>query len=646
MRSVKRFLYLCLIGLAHAAYALTLPQMPTTIPDVNVASRPSIWRNNNKQVQTTHFSRQDIEQSPVVTLSDFLKQSQSIVRLTNNSGNASDTALSIRGFGDNAAANSLILIDGFPLTNPSLLAPAFNSIPLLDIERIEIIQGSEGTLWGDQAVGGVVNIITRHPKKWFTSMNASAGSFGKGYASLLAGDKLASGFFYKAFGLYNSSANYREHNRTSNHSGAAQAGLDYARGTLSLYVQVYTNRINLPGGLNAEQYHDHPTWASNDVNFAYDKTELLQLLNKHELTSNWLLETRLSYHNVTGNGLVFAPFYRRDELTNLSPRLIGKWQTIKFTAGYEGQLSSYRLLQRQTGSSASANQQHVFLQAVSALSKQFDLTLGARLAKQTNQFINVAGQQIASTDQVAVTEQGLTFKANDRLSFFIRRDGNFSFPKANEQSLLPTNITALKAQTGTSYEAGGEWQSKQARTQLNVYHLTLNNEIAFNPTQTEAQPFGAFTNLDKTSRRGITLTESYRFTQAVWLDSQLNYVDARFATGENVNKRIPAVPALTGNVGLNYAATSNWWLKYALLYNGNRYASENVSNQGGPMPGYWIHDASIQYLIAPVTVSFEVSNVFNQLYPAYAYYNPDTQANTYYPGVGRSYLLTIKVDIA
>ena len=82
---------------------------------------------------------------------------------------SSQTALSIRGFGDNAAANSLILVDGFPLANVSLLTPNFNSIALSDIERIDIIQGSQGSLWGNQAVGGVLNIVTRHPEKWLAN---------------------------------------------------------------------------------------------------------------------------------------------------------------------------------------------------------------------------------------------------------------------------------------------------------------------------------------------------------------------------------------------------------------------------------------------------------------------------------------------
>lgn len=128
------------------------------IPEVNLLYNPFKRQQIYEEAQLSAINRSVIKISPVVDLTQLLKQEQSIVRLINNSGDYSQVAFSIRGFGDNAVANSLILVDGFPLTNPSLLVPNFNSISLVDIERMEITQGSEGVLWGDQAVGGVMNI--------------------------------------------------------------------------------------------------------------------------------------------------------------------------------------------------------------------------------------------------------------------------------------------------------------------------------------------------------------------------------------------------------------------------------------------------------------------------------------------------------
>jgi iron complex outermembrane receptor protein len=315
------------------------------------------------------------------------------------------------------------------------------------------------------------------------------------------------------------------------------------------------------------------------------------------------------------------------------------------TLGYDGQTSNYRLSQRQTHSYANATQQNLYLQTIIPLTNKLDLTLGARGAVQDDSVEVNVGRRINSVDRVFVSEQGITFHPQKALSFFLRRDGNFSFPKANEQTLLPKNVISLDVQTGTSYEIGSEWLTEKQRAGINLYRLNLQNEIAFNPTQTTTQPFGAFNNLDRTLRYGLSLTESYRLTAKLNLNGQFNYVDARFSAGLNSGKRIPAIPAITGNIGLNYNFTSRWQAKYGLLYTSSRIASEDVTNSGKTVSSYWINNLAIQYNLKPVIVSFEVVNLLNQSFSTYTYYNPAAKSNTYYPGMGRSYLLTLKVNL-
>ena len=62
-----------------------------------------------------------------------------------------------------AFANTLILIDGIPLNDPSNINSEFdvNTFPTYQIERIEILKGAQSSLYGSDAVAGVVNIITK-----------------------------------------------------------------------------------------------------------------------------------------------------------------------------------------------------------------------------------------------------------------------------------------------------------------------------------------------------------------------------------------------------------------------------------------------------------------------------------------------------
>lgn len=614
------------------------------IPDVNVNPNKAWAKKTGERIQTTHIPREQIAETPVVNLTELLRQEQSIVRVTESSSDPTQTALSLRGFGDNAVANSLILVDGFPLTHPSLLAPNFNSIPLSDIERIDIFQGSEGILWGNQAVGGVVNIITRHPKGGFVDTLMGVGSFNKAYFSLLGADKFQNGTFLKAYGFSSKTSNYRDHSQQTNDNVAAQAGLDYARGTLSVYLQSYNNTSNFPGGITEQQFYDNPRAATDFNSHAYYRTQLIRLLSKHAINDQWLLETRLAYQHTDGNGWVTFNYDREDALGSISPRLIGTFYGSKITLGYDGQRTRFQLHNTKIDSRVQTQQNNLYGQGVIPLTATLDLTLGARAAQQQNTIESVLGSPYDTANRIFVTEQGLAYHPNQIWSFFLRRDGNFSFPKANE--ILTTASSTLDAQTGTSYETGAERRTEKQRSQISLYRLDLDNEIAYDPTPTALRPFGAFNNLDKTRRYGITLTESYQFTPKLLLASQLNYVNARFAAGPQSGKDVPAVPAFTGNLNINYAFTPKWQTKYGLLYTGTRYASDDVNNMGRRVPGYWLNNASLQYqLFKEVMMSAEIINLFDVHYSTYTYYNARMKMNTYYPAAGRNYLFTVKAAI-
>ncbi|MGV8837097.1 TonB-dependent receptor plug domain-containing protein, partial [Cellvibrio sp.] len=105
------------------------------------------------------ITEEEIRVSGAKLLSEVLR-TQAGIQLTDSDGSgARNVTASMRGL--SGANNVLVLVDGRKLNNPSLAAPALNTVSLKDVERIEIVQGSAGVLYGDQAVGGVINIITR-----------------------------------------------------------------------------------------------------------------------------------------------------------------------------------------------------------------------------------------------------------------------------------------------------------------------------------------------------------------------------------------------------------------------------------------------------------------------------------------------------
>lgn len=105
----------------------------------------------------------DIERSGVTTIPDALRMVPGVVVARSDSNS---WAISIRGFNSTLANKLLVLIDGRTVYNPvfgGTLWEAHN-LMLEDIERIEVIRGPGGALWGANAVNGVINIITKHTR--------------------------------------------------------------------------------------------------------------------------------------------------------------------------------------------------------------------------------------------------------------------------------------------------------------------------------------------------------------------------------------------------------------------------------------------------------------------------------------------------
>src|SRR5207245_1575913 len=109
------------------------------------------------------ITREDIRRSGYTSIPEILRLAPNlqVARVS-----ASTYAISARGFNSTSANKLLVLIDGRTVYTP-LFSGVFWDVQdtmIEDIERIEVISGPGGTLWGSNAVNGVINIITRHSR--------------------------------------------------------------------------------------------------------------------------------------------------------------------------------------------------------------------------------------------------------------------------------------------------------------------------------------------------------------------------------------------------------------------------------------------------------------------------------------------------
>ena len=103
------------------------------------------------------ITRKDIENSKAPLLLDVLRQVPGL-EVTRTQGIGGTTSLFIRGA---SAAQTLVFVDGVQMNSPTSGAFNFANLTTDNIERVEILRGPQSTLYGSEAIGGVVNIITK-----------------------------------------------------------------------------------------------------------------------------------------------------------------------------------------------------------------------------------------------------------------------------------------------------------------------------------------------------------------------------------------------------------------------------------------------------------------------------------------------------
>ena len=140
-------------------------------------------RNPIKQSLTgkvvTVINQQELARHTGKTLTDVLNTQASLI--VNGSGNTAGTNQDVYMRGA-SAGKTLILIDGIPVYDASGISGAYdlNFIPIDQVERVEIVKGSLSTLYGSDAIAGVINIITKKgdAKKISITTDLAAGTYG------------------------------------------------------------------------------------------------------------------------------------------------------------------------------------------------------------------------------------------------------------------------------------------------------------------------------------------------------------------------------------------------------------------------------------------------------------------------------------
>ena len=147
------------------------------------------------------ITREEIERSGATSLPEalLLAPGVEVARI-----DADHWSVSVRGFAGQFSKSLLVLIDGRSVYTPLFSGVYWDAqnVMIEDVDRIEVIRGPGGTIWGANAVNGVINIITKNAKdtRGFTS-NMGGGNVEQGVADMRYGGTSASGFSYRLYTL-------------------------------------------------------------------------------------------------------------------------------------------------------------------------------------------------------------------------------------------------------------------------------------------------------------------------------------------------------------------------------------------------------------------------------------------------------------
>ncbi len=189
----------------------------------------------------------DIRRSGVTSLPEALRLAPGVevARI-----DANKWSIGIRGFGSRLSRSVLVMIDGRTVYTP-LFAGTYWEVQdtmLEDIDRIEVIRGPGGTIWGPNAVNGVINIITKRPADTRgTLVSAGGGNVDQGFLNFRYGCGNDKGFAYRVYGKgFTDGPQYHPDGRNFDDWRASQAGFrmewnpnNNSRDTFTLQGDIY-----------------------------------------------------------------------------------------------------------------------------------------------------------------------------------------------------------------------------------------------------------------------------------------------------------------------------------------------------------------------------------------------------------------------
>ncbi|HYM70884.1 MAG TPA: TonB-dependent receptor [bacterium] len=566
------------------------PGPPTfQLPDIEVAGkRPQLPSTTPASVSV--ITSDEIAAMGALTVADVLRVLPEVF-VKSSGGPGALTTVSIRG---QASTRVLVLVDGVPLNRPDQQSVDLSTLPIQNVERVEVLRGPFSALYGSSALGGVVNIVTRTAPQ--TSVSSRAGSFGEN-ANVVSGGGTIGNLTYLVQGILTGSTGFATDNDYSN--STVMAKLHWAMGDdagWTLTVNRFWHAVGTPGALPASTQDPNARTLEGrtlvDLAWRSGKAD-----GPGTLVRVYALDDDISFISPSLGG-VFNPFaFRSDDVAHLwgaqaqvvlAP-LSGHLLTLG--ADYQGQATTH-----------TDNFPTAFGNTDSDLGLyvQDDWQIGQRVLLSTG----VRGDVFQLYGTQVDPRVGVVVLLSDRLALRAGAGRTFRAPSFDELAPSFGGNPNLQPETAWSYDAGLEYTLAPGLTlAVTGYYTDATNLI------TSAPPNFVPMNVGHAIVSGGSIELAGRISDQWFIRANYTDQDARDA---NTNLDVVYAPRQLANLEVTYAASSATRVNVILSYVGDRF-NDPANRQ--LVPGYWLTSLTVtQQLGNGFALQGGVANLFNVPY--------------------------------
>jgi len=589
------------------------------------------------------------------------------VQVRSYADNGVNTIVDLGGFGETGNLNVVLLVDGIPQNTPDLAGIIWTDLPpVSSIERIEILKGQGGVLYGDHTTGGVVNVITKNR----TGLSSSAlsiiprveiQSFGYKRGEVTVSKQFDEFFF----GLTHSERKqdgYRENGGDRGQDTQLNLGMGNPNKGFSVSLKLGRNddEYGLPGTLSQEDLDAgrSPRETNEPENRATRNSTQATLVTTYSFNSNQQIKVNVSVkerdsflHYDWGSGFV-TDFDYSDKTQSVSPqyhivqRVLGLENSITIGADF---LNTDRSVQ-ENGTlepmDFSRKEKGTFVSNSIQVMPNVFLNLGLRRSQVRYNFKDETVQHDLSAGNVGVA---FRFKPQSRL--YLAYDRSFRTPVSDELTTVEFNPEtyevstsinqSLKPQITKTLQLGLQHQiSRELSAGVMIFQIKNENELFFDPINGFSNR-----NRDNTTRQGITIEAAARILNErlnLWGNTTL--MRARLgadASDPFEGNQIPGATLRSANAGMNLQATKSLLLSAVTHWRGKYTSFSDWGNTLPEAPNYLVVDLGTTWKARNwLIMRGGIDNLFNRRNTDFTFYG-----NQQYPSTGRRFRLQFETPV-